>query len=338
MLIELHENLEKQDIHDLPSRGVVVDNKDPKMLGRVKCEIIGRWPINEKKKLPWCFPLTNFSLGGSMKTSGFSVPEIGTEVVVIFPYNDEYAPFYTGFNQNEVTHQTPLFDEDYPESYGHCDSQMSWVKTNKKQGYHELFNFCGFTARMYEDGNVHVFIPKNLTIYVGEDFYFKIDGKSVTEIHDTCSTVIDGDTVLKVKSNYNIHVLESVYTKTEGDRHSIVNGEYRLTVDGDYNFHVKSNFYSCYDSNYSRIVSGSKSVKTFGNDTFLAGSIDRIVYGNANEYVTQEKNTTVNGNWIGQSIYKKLLFHPLPEIYMGGTLTVTSAEEHDTDSYTDPYA
>ena len=172
MLVNFLEQVCKVDNLAIPHRGIVMDNNDPKRVGRVKCVVSGLIE-GETAYLPWCFPRNPNGLGGGgNKTpynSGFSVPEIGTELEIWFPFGDIYHPMYVGFWQSYKTHQTG-FDSDYPESYGWRDSTGNYLKINKAQGYaNEKHGPSGSYVDIDKSGNVTIHISGQLRLDVEKD-------------------------------------------------------------------------------------------------------------------------------------------------------------------------
>ena len=93
MFIKYMDWLNKTNNLKIPHRAVVKDNNDPKKLGRIKVVIKDLLEGISNNNLPWICPLNPYSLGGRVDLSTFSVPEIDSEVSVIFPYNDIYFGF-----------------------------------------------------------------------------------------------------------------------------------------------------------------------------------------------------------------------------------------------------
>jgi hypothetical protein len=155
MFIKLPEWLTKNRNLSRPNRGIVKDNMDPKKLGRLKVEVIGFLEGLTTAELPWIFPHNAYGLGGKSDSSGFVVPEIDSELVVIFPYDDIYFGFYTGYWQSAVVHQTD-FDTDYPETYGWLDSTGLRLKINKAQEQIDFIHPSGVTISIASTGNVSI--------------------------------------------------------------------------------------------------------------------------------------------------------------------------------------
>lgn len=152
MLIKLNEWVKPNRNLDRPHRGTVLDNDDPLQLGRLKVEVIGHF-VGETEDLPWVHPQNPYGLGGKSDSSSFSVPEVGSELIVIFPFRNIYAPVYVGYWQNTINHQTD-FDENYPETYGFRDSTGTVFKINKEVGYLELVHKSGTKIMINDAGDL----------------------------------------------------------------------------------------------------------------------------------------------------------------------------------------
>ena len=128
-------NSEVKDDMLLEHIGIVVDNSsDPLKLGRIKCYI----PIFEEipvENLPYCSPKLPTFLGLSTQSISFSIPELGSSVLVTFPTRDKYNPEYalaTLTNSNKCTSTScNFFDDTYPNSYGFKDSGNNSLKITK---------------------------------------------------------------------------------------------------------------------------------------------------------------------------------------------------------------
>jgi|LSQX01.3.fsa_nt_gb hypothetical protein len=180
MLVNFLEQVSKVDNLSLPHKGIVVDNIDPKKLGRLKCIVKGLFEGDDKDMLPWCFPRNSYGLGGGGDStpynSGFSVPEIGTELEIQFPYKDIYHPMYVGFWQSEITHQVG-FDSNYPECYGFRDSSGSYIKVDKDEGYMKFKHGpSGSYFDLDKDGNLTVFISGNMRVHIAKDIVISAEG------------------------------------------------------------------------------------------------------------------------------------------------------------------
>ena len=86
--------------------GMVEDNNDPNMLGRIKVRIAPYTDFNTED-LPWACPLLG-SCGNSSSNCGLNIPEVGSQVRVVFPSQDFTAPYYMGAELNELNKTTFL--------------------------------------------------------------------------------------------------------------------------------------------------------------------------------------------------------------------------------------
>lgn len=179
-MIKSVDHLKKVDLLETQQIGRVVDNKDPRMLQRVRVYVRGVYEDPDTSKLPWVFPKSDAGLGGKPDSSNFQVPEIGSEVLVFWPNKDIYHPFYEGRRLNELSAPKEPFDDCYPHSYGQIDSTLQWWKVNKEQKSTEYFS-KELGKLMYWDGagNLHLNIPANLILHVGGELQIGV-GASTT--------------------------------------------------------------------------------------------------------------------------------------------------------------
>lgn len=100
---DLNRNYEKNQVnYNAFYRGLVVNTKDPKHLGRVKVRIPSIHGVNPNlstyyisdSALPWATPAVMFASGND--TGNFVIPEKGARVFVSFECNDRTKPVYFG--------------------------------------------------------------------------------------------------------------------------------------------------------------------------------------------------------------------------------------------------
>lgn len=75
-------------------RGLVVDNNDPRQLGRVKVEVYPFFADIVVANLPWAVPAMPLMEGAGDGFGSFVVPKVGTFVFVFFEAGDIYQPVY----------------------------------------------------------------------------------------------------------------------------------------------------------------------------------------------------------------------------------------------------
>ena len=133
--------------------GNVVDNNDPKKLGRIKVQI-SVYSDLKIDAIPWASPLLG-SHGNSQDYGGINVPEIGSQVRVTFPSKDFTAPYYSGAELNETT-RTTFFDDDYPNTYGYKDSVGNFIRINKERGTSQVQHSSTTNMQVAPDGSIKV--------------------------------------------------------------------------------------------------------------------------------------------------------------------------------------
>lgn len=144
---------EQADPYGMSYIGSVVDNKDPKKLGRIKVRITPYSDLSANA-IPWASPLLG-THGNSPEYGGLNVPELGSQVRVTFPSKDFTAPYYSGAELNE-SNKTTFFDEDYPNTYGYKDSVGNFVRINKERGTAQFQHSSSTNLQVAPNGSIRV--------------------------------------------------------------------------------------------------------------------------------------------------------------------------------------
>lgn len=170
--------------------GKVLNNEDPKKLGRVKVsivEIFGEQPV---EKLPWCSPFLN-------SPSEFNCPEVGDLIVVYFPYGIAYFPFFFG-HWHLTTNHDSLFDADYPNTVGFNRGGFS-ITYNKVKKEYTISHPEGTTVSIGGDGTISFNTNKNLNINAKEGVNISSDGNISISGKSGISFSSDGEAEFKGK-------------------------------------------------------------------------------------------------------------------------------------------
>lgn len=197
MLMKMKEVVNKVDRMGRHYHATVVDNDDPKQLGRVKAIIIDLFVDDDPEKLPWIFPERDSFQGGSEDSGTFDCPMLGSVILVKFPTKDIYYPVYFGYPLNELTKQK-LFLENYPFSYGKLDTSGNfyrvdmvagdaWYKHSAKKLIDgkpdpEGEDLDGSFWHIDKEGNLNINIKKNVIFNFDADVDIRILGKLTVSI------------------------------------------------------------------------------------------------------------------------------------------------------------
>lgn len=155
MLLKFADHLKPSKSLKRYHKGIVVDNKDTKKLGRVKCTVKNLFE-GDKKNLPWIFPKDS--------PNKLDVPKIGEELIIAFPFEDIYAPFHCGY-WHTLDNHNDYFDTDYPDTSGFFKDNLKG-KFNDKSKKGEVVHSSGTKAELLDDGSVTVSIAKDLSLVI----------------------------------------------------------------------------------------------------------------------------------------------------------------------------
>lgn len=176
--------------------GCVEDNNDPEKLGRIRVRIA---PYSDLKteELPWASP-TLGSHGNSAEYGGLNIPEVGSQVRVVFPSRDFTAPYYTGAELNQVN-RTTFFDDDYPHTYGYKDSIGNFAKINKEKGTVQFQHTSSTNMQVALDGSIKVSLS-------GGAYFIFDSGKNFDLNIGTLDVSGSADGTLAVEANNEVNI------------------------------------------------------------------------------------------------------------------------------------
>lgn len=217
-----------------PAYGIVADNKDPECLGRVRVVL----PlVGPEAMTPW------YQVAGNRKEGNgvWALPEIGTQVVVCFPYGNRSQGIVLGCIY-DLKHRPPKHDSENPP-----DSQLLQTKSHRI----EVINEDGKEEIRIESaqGKMRAVLgEKGIELANGLDGGIELAGKKVS---------------LKGK-NVNITSEKSMTIKTDGAVACREKGKFTLASDKDVTLKGKN-----------VKMSGSKGVTAEGKQIAVEG--DKVV-------------------------------------------------------------
>lgn len=164
MLIKLSEYMKPVKPLSQPHKGLVVDNEDPKKLGRVKCTVDKIFE-GAKENLPWIQTENN--------PKNLDVPKIGAELIIEFPFNDIYSPFYTGYWNSKTD---AYLGDNYPNTFGFTKDNLK-SRFDDKTKIGEIEHSSGTKVGIADDGTVTITGAKDLIFTIAENLTITSDKK-----------------------------------------------------------------------------------------------------------------------------------------------------------------
>ena len=169
-------------------RGIIVDNNDPKKLGRVKIRIQSAYGDQPVENLPWAWPC--FGYGGAQGMCNYSVPEVGAGTWVMFQTKDGQPdttyPVWMGVWQAEkespeditASSEDAHYYKNFKTTSGHSvmfcdkpdeeyieikDKDGNYIRLDDKDDYIEIKDKNESYIRM-KDGNVEIHAAQNMKL------------------------------------------------------------------------------------------------------------------------------------------------------------------------------
>lgn len=295
MLLKLADFLHKNDILGKPYRGIVMENVDPDKIGRVKVSIPGL-VTGATADLPWAFVEMDAGLGGRGDSSSFAAPEVGSEVVIEFPYKDIYFPVVKGFWQTSPNHQR-IMDEDYPYTYGFRDLQGTQLKINKAKKFIEFLHTSGMKFFIDSSSFTEVMSSDRIKLRSEDDKTVIEMNMQTGEISLTgrdkiiTKTIDREEDAVKFKGTYGgyeVTVSGASKTKILGGKSEVVGGSRSQSVLGNSGETVAGDHAGLYTGDYK---------DTFGSDvkrTLVEGDqTELLMKGNYSQTLTEGNHSTI---------------------------------------------
>lgn len=95
-MMATNKELERDNVRETHWLGEIVDNEDPRNLGRCKVKVYGKFDLLETESIPWATPMNRNSVGFH------HVPKVGDIVAVRFDNGNIYHPeYWFQINQNK---------------------------------------------------------------------------------------------------------------------------------------------------------------------------------------------------------------------------------------------
>ena len=230
--VNLTKNLTRQGLD--PSviyHGVVVDNKDPRMVGRVRVRIAGMFDGIEDGDLPWAIPKYTHTNGAYNNESGddvnrcgtFLVPRISAKVCIQFPQKgDPHHAVYSGYTNDDVT-MMPESKTNYPDrAVFRFDNGMFIIVDTKTN---ELFINNPGDMHMTVLGSVNQYIVGNQMLKVTDSM-----GDISPYLLNAPDKILDG---LSPNPEGKIPFEGLLATSKAGNQHTHITGDQTTIIEGN---------------------------------------------------------------------------------------------------------
>ena len=282
-----------------PQHGVVIDNRDPEHMGRVKVSLlwqnaVGRsvegeyyFKYSEKKQCtPWIWLTSHYM--GTFHGTHF-VPERGDQVIVGFMHNNAERPYVMGsigsrFNIAEdagnVEHDTND-TKGFRTRSGHT---IQFFDPLDEKGKVKIYNVANDTSakgdlvyyielnvadklvRIKSKGNIEFDAGRNIVLHAGKNIVMTADNNMEIEVKNNMTTKVGNDMKLNVSHDRNVNV-------TAKDR---LETRERMVVINDKEEHKFLNHFKCYDVGDTSSIYIGSDADVGGNPIILRSHSNRI--------------------------------------------------------------
>ena len=166
---------------------IVVDNNDPMKLQRIRVRCEGIYPDIS----PWVRKFNPAGLGSSSNYDCVCVPELNSQVWIVFPFGSKDFPYYASAPYTQKSH-TGEFDEGYPNVYGYHDGLTGLTyKVNRVTKQFTLsigsLTITGDATGLNVTGDVNV--DGSLTVSTGATGALRGNNATATFVNGICTGI-----------------------------------------------------------------------------------------------------------------------------------------------------
>jgi len=192
--------------------GTVINNADPKKLGKLKINIPYIYGNINNEDLPWaepCFPY------GSHDKGIFFVPEKGALVSVMFVKGNIYKPIWLGVIFRENNNIVPQeIKEAYPD-IRIIKTKTGYIKFNDNEEHIEIKHKNGSNIVFTSDGDIIITAARDIIALSGRNIHLNPTEPTIIPIHDYKSE--DEKELMRPEELYNYNQATNDYNTQMND-------------------------------------------------------------------------------------------------------------------------
>lgn len=181
-------------------QGVVIDNMDPLFRQRIKVAIVGFMQGDSDslpgftKDLPWIAPVLQSPFGQGDGFGVMAVPEIASQVTVIFQKGDPHYGLSIGYLHTVRHTPAPELLINYPNRRGFRDPADNLFYIDSTEGQEETFfsTSVGSSLKIDADGVWTIIGVHDINIEVGGSLNLTVNGNCTLNVTGNLDSSADG--------------------------------------------------------------------------------------------------------------------------------------------------
>jgi len=242
-------------------RAVVMDNKDPEQLGRVRVQFLWQKEQDENLMTPWIRIAQPH--GGNNKGFYF-IPEIDEEVMVSFENGNAEKPYVTGtlYQGEQKPGENWYNDENNVKAIRtrnghtieiHDEGEGGFIKIydNEKDNYILTFSTDDKLIKLESTGNIELYAENDIIIEAKNNINIKADKDMNREAGENINETAGENITVEAGADISESASENMTIYAGNDRKTDIGNNDTLTVNGTWDISVDSDVKMAASGNYT---------------------------------------------------------------------------------------